>query len=528
MTGDDLWVPTDDADAVLAWLAEHLRVEVGPGLQTTRVALDTFDGRVHRAGLTAGFELAATPGTDVLAVAERDGTPVGVAALPRRPVVRIGDLEAGPLRDRLAPLLQERALLAGAEVRTRARSVRVLNDDDKTVVRIWVLEPVASPAGPRPVPAGAAAEGGAPVALRLRVRVAGVRGYERARATTLARLVEGLGASVAEGSLDEEGLGAVGIDPAGVRPSLEVGLEPSTPAATALALVLGRLIATVEANRAGTVADWDTEFLHDLRVAVRRARTVLRNLPGVADEDDLHWWRSELRWLQEVTGPTRDLDVHLDDVGNYRRWVPDSLSGALDPLGELLTERRQAAFDQMVDALGSQRYRDLVDELGDWLEQVRVRGPGAGPEAGEPVGAMVGRRIRKVHRRIVDQGARIDDHSPGEAFHDLRKRGKELRYLLEVFGPCYDADAVRSTVKQLKALQDVLGRHQDRAVQLDALVGLGPELAGRERGAESLMALGSVVERLVEDQHEARARFGEAFAAFATPERRRLVRRTFR
>ena len=62
-------------------------------------------------------------------------------------------------------------------------------------------------------------------------------------------------------------------------------------------------------------------------------------------------------------------------------------------------------------------------------------------------------------------GAAIDDASPPEALHDLRKKGKELRYLLEFFAGLYPAEVVKPMVKTLKALQDTLGRFQDREVQ---------------------------------------------------------------
>ena len=54
-----------------------------------------------------------------------------------------------------------------------------------------------------------------------------------------------------------------------------------------------------------------------------------------------------------------------------------------------------------------------------------------------------------------------------EALHDLRKRGKELRYLLELFGSPFPTNVVKPMVSTLKDLQEVLGRFQDRAVQIE-------------------------------------------------------------
>ena len=55
---------------------------------------------------------------------------------------------------------------------------------------------------------------------------------------------------------------------------------------------------------------------------------------------------------------------------------------------------------------------------------------------------------------MVRDGGRIDDGSPAEDLHELRKRGKELRYLLELFGSPFPKAVVKPLVSTLKDLQD--------------------------------------------------------------------------
>jgi CHAD domain-containing protein len=133
-----------------------------------------------------------------------------------------------------------------------------------------------------------------------------------------------------------------------------------------------------------------------------------------------------------------------------------------------------------------------------------------------------------VYDRMLQMGGAIDETSPAEALHDLRKRGKELRYLLELFGGLWPAETVKPMVRTLKGLQDVLGRHQDREVQADSMRALAPELTGVTGGTDALLSLGVLVERLEREQHEARDHFAESFAAFAAGEQRDIVDRTFR
>ena len=48
------------------------------------------------------------------------------------------------------------------------------------------------------------------------------------------------------------------------------------PAGAAAAAILLRLLDTIDANVGGVLTDTDTEFLHDLRVSVRRSRSALK------------------------------------------------------------------------------------------------------------------------------------------------------------------------------------------------------------------------------------------------------------
>ena len=125
-------------------------------------------------------------------------------------------------------------------------------------------------------------------------------------------------------------------------------------------------------------------------------------------------------------------------------------------------------------------------------------------------------------------GEAIDDSSPPEAYHELRKKGKELRYLLELFGvPLHDEAVVRPMIKSLKGLQDVLGRHQDREVQVTKLRALADEVSSMHGGSAALMAMGVLIEHLGRDVLAARAEFAAVFADFASRSQRRLVRETF-
>ena len=176
------------------------------------------------------------------------------------------------------------------------------------------------------------------------------------------------------------------------------------------------------------------------------------------------------------------------------------------------------------------RSRRFAESLVEWRALAACSpapDPADRPRAELAIEAVAGDRIRSVYGRMVRDGLRIGDESPPEALHDLRKRGKELRYLLELFGSLFPGSVVKPTVSALKGLQDVLGRFQDRAVQTELLRGLGDELAAEPGGPPALMALGLAVEALLADQGAAREDFAERFQVFASSHQRALMDDTF-
>jgi CHAD domain-containing protein len=310
--------------------------------------------------------------------------------------------------------------------------------------------------------------------------------------------------------------------------NVKVPMQPDERADVAVARVLLRLREVQEQNLPGTLADADIEYLHDFRVAIRRTRSVLREMRGVFTPNDLERVRASFKWLQDRTSATRDLDVYLHEFDELRERAPETMRADLDPLRELLTERLRRARAAMEAALQGERARALHDEWGEILQMLVLEDEAERPDAARPIGEVAAKRIRKVHRKMVKMGRAITPSSRPEQYHELRKKGKELRYLLELFATqLFDADVVKPMIKTLKGLQDVLGFHQDREVQIEMLKEIGGELVGEPGGAGALMAIGVLVERLEADAAHARGHFGASFAEFASDQQCKLVAEVF-
>jgi CHAD domain-containing protein len=480
-----------------------------------RLFLDTFDGLLYGAGRTLRWERGR------LQLAERSTARVTEEVEFEQPgaAVMAAELPASGLRDAVVRVIDVRALIPTARVRLEVAAAAVLDGLDKTVVRIVVERgEFVSPIG-RVSP------------LRERVRLAPVRGYDGELARVRSLLTDRFALTDADATLHEEAVRAAGGAPEGVGSKVEVSLTRGQRADAAVVAVLRRLVEVMDANRPGMLADTDTEFLHDYRVSIRRTRAVLKELKRVFPPAELATMRAEFRWLQQATGDARDLDVYVLGFDALAAQVPQDMRGDLEPLLSVLRNRRLVAHGLLVRALRSQRATALRSDWVALLDGLVPRAWDDRPDAIRPISEVAGERIRKVYRRMLRMGAAIEAggvHTPPEDYHELRKQGKELRYLLELFGaPLYSSEVVRPMIKTLKALQDVLGHHQDLEVQMAMLRSLRDEVSSFPGGPAALMAMGVLVQRLEAGAQAARDEFANVFGAFAAKPQRALVDETF-
>lgn len=462
--------------------------------------LETFDGRLVRDGgiveRRPGVQGAELVWTDLDLIGERgrvdDAPPPPIAA---------ADLPAGPVALRLAGLLGERALLPVGRLTRRRRVWHRRDARGKVVLRVFVDEEIGFE------PSAAARE----VRLPAQIHVEGLRGYEAAFESARDRLTAAWG-------LPPESLpwATVLLREAGLRPgedpsSLAFDLDAGAPAPQGFCRAFEALLAAIVANREGTRDALDPEFLHDLRVAIRRTRSLLSAAEGVLPEPLRARFAAEFKWLGGETGDLRDLDVWLLHFDDFVARAPRVPPADLEPLRALLRERQTEQRRRVADALESERAQVL---LADWQALLRSEGwqQSAAADAGRTLRAVASDRIRAAERRVLRLGRSIDAESPDEDVHELRKRAKKLRYLLEFFGDMIQSKAARARITELKGLQDNLGTHQDRAVQIEAMQSLARELTAAP--PQTLLAMGFLVERLDKDRRQMRRELTARIAAF--------------
>ena len=481
---------------VRAGLAPRFSLALSGRSRTLRQTwLDTFDWRLYQARFTLEHRTAS--GLSDYLLSSGNGEQLTVSARSVRWPGMAGALPPGPLRDRLAGLAWVRALLPVARATSTVRQLRVLNDDLKTIALLTVNQ-LAVP-GP----------GAAPPQARLLVTA--IRGYQAQTGWIIRALTETAGLVPATCSALETALAAAGRRPGDYTGKVDLQLTAAMPARRAVTEVLLQLADTLQANVPGTIRDTDTEFLHDLRVAVRRTRSALKLCGDALTAGTQQRYAGEFKWLGDITTPVRDLDVYLLGYDQSADGLLAATAAELAPFHAHLCRQRETERAALVRALRSRRFAGL---MAAWRRDL---GSQAAPRRGPAAGQLAAGRIHRAYRRVLGPGSRIGPGSPPESLHDLRKRCKELRYLLEFFASLHDPAIHRQAVRDLKGLQDCLGEYQDCQVQLHELrMFAGQMRTDRRVPATALLAMGELAGQLGQRETEARSEFAGRFADFAS------------
>jgi CHAD domain-containing protein len=495
---------------------------------------DTFDWRLFRAGFT--LAVARAGNTRRVELRERDGQVV--RGRLNRDLRFASTLPEGPLRDRMEPLTAPRRLLDLARCQWAGTLVAILDADRKTVARLRFRE------GP-----AMALPGGEPVDVSPRLECLHLKGYEAEAKEVQTFLIEQLGLTPDPRTEAEAVFEAVGIRPEDYSSSFTLELNPEWPAAASARAIHRELLHTLQANREGVLKDWDIEFLHDFRVAIRRTRSALSQIKDVFPETQVAHFSQEFRWLASRTGPVRDIDVYLMKIPALRDSLRPEARSDLEPMVQLLREKKRRELRRLRTCLRSRRFQLLMEEWEAFLQDPGHSGkPGDPPTSGDaaepgdpeaggsPVPALAGRpikevasaRIRSAFEKVMKKGQAVRKDTNPEALHRLRIDCKKLRYLLTFFRSLYPEDEIKPLIKALKRLQDRLGDFNDLQVQSETLSHLAEELMAAERGPPAtLLAMGQLMGQMEGAQAKELEAFQEYFERFSRKKDRKRFKRLF-
>jgi len=248
----------------------------------------------------------------------------------------------------------------------------------------------------------------------------------------------------------------------------------------------------IHAHEAGARIGRDPEDVHQMRVAVRRLRAILRASRPLFDPRWVDGPRRELKWLGTVLGGVRDLDVLHAYLRSQLEALPapERRAGRQYLLRPLDADRVRART-ALRAALASPRYARLLARLEAALARPPVR------PSSVPLRDIVTSEFKKLKKAVK----KLPKEPSAEKLHAVRIKVKRARYAAELAQPMIGRRAERF-IDKAKKLQDILGEHQD-AVVADEYV---------RRVTQRTPAAQALARQLIERQRERRK---TALAAFS-------------
>ena len=457
---------------------------------------DSFDWRLYASGIIAecvGSTFTLTSIQSNLLLAS-----VSVEQMPRFSE----QFEDIRLRHQLEPILEMRALLPVCSVQYTTHKIKIINDDKKIVLRLTIEEYQQ---------------------IANRIFLHPLKGYDKEAKAVIQRL-NFLGFTSSSRPVLELVLEQQGITVNDYSSKLNIKLRPEMRVDVASQLIYKQLLATMQANEQGIIDDIDSEFLHDFRVSVRRTRSALSQLKLVFPDDIQARYRDFFSWLGKITCVTRDLDVYLLNFSRLKNSLPIAMREYLNPLHDFLQQKRQYAQQALVKQLRSVDYVLTLNEWEQILNEPLLLHP-IGINATLAIKPLADKRLWKTYQRVVREGEAINDLSPCVALHELRKTCKKLRYSIEFFQSLYPESKIKTLLKALKVLQEVLGDYQDCEVQEHNLRLFCEEMQAMQNAPdETFVAIDQLIQDLKMHKSEIRCHFSDAFTVFIQEDFKALLK----
>jgi triphosphatase len=220
--------------------------------------------------------------------------------------------------------------------------------------------------------------------------------------------------------------------------------HPNLPPQAAFRAVAEAALAQIEINARGALVSEDPEFLHQLRVGLRRLRAALRAFRGLLPPKTARKLKRVLRKLSPELGTARDWDVlvaRLEGTGGSEallRKARARRASARRAARRAIVSKRFAGIGPAVRGLGTADSRETLAQFG--------------------TAALV-----RAHRKLMAQ-ADGADWADAAARHAVRIRVKRLRYSCEFFAPAFPSRLATPYIGALKELQEILGALNDISV----------------------------------------------------------------
>jgi len=226
----------------------------------------------------------------------------------------------------------------------------------------------------------------------------------------------------------------------------------------------------LQENIPGAVADVDTEFVHQARVATRRMRSLLKLFAGAVPKRSADYFTGELLWLGALFGAVRDLDVFSLNLIKFRNDITLAPQKITELLLRQIQRERTSLLAKLKEELASTRCRIFFLRLSTFTARKPAIHPLA-PLALSKVAQIAPSVIFELLDKTISLGKLLLLKPKLRNFHKLRILFKKLRYSSEFFNPAWGG-SLSSFIADAVKIQDCLGKLQDTVFTRELIVGL--------------------------------------------------------
>ncbi len=269
--------------------------------------------------------------------------------------------------------------------------------------------------------------------------------------------------------------------------------------ARSMQLLMGSCLQQFQANLQGAKSTDSAEYIHQMRIALRRLRVLLRMVAELQADVALQIIREQWAALGHQLGAIREWDVLLQQtLKPMRERMPEH--AGIQQLLLLANRQRDIAWHAFIDDAYQRRLQNMLLQFGSWM----TGNDWYGIELTSQTASSYAEKHITQARDRFNAARHACDMQDIQQLHALRIKAKHLRYGIEFFSGLLDKYETKKLLSGLTALQDRLGMIHDNAMAMQLLEKLVVDQSGKELQEAVTLAKGWLQHELAEKSRKLR------------------------
>ena len=217
----------------------------------------------------------------------------------------------------------------------------------------------------------------------------------------------------------------------------------------------------------------DEEALHQMRVNMRKTRSLLKLLNSIFDESIARHFSKNFKTLANSTNLKRDIDVFLEFLKNQKKATK-----LIDVLKAQKSDQDDLIKSILTDTKSDEIFRDweiFLKEDSDFYK---------GEDYDEPIKKVVAKALRVQILKLKKDLLSLNSEQENSLFHETRIELKRFRYLIENFIDLFALKSLEKCKERAKEIQESFGDLQDRDIWLSILA----DIEGKDSDIDEISA----------------------------------------